>query len=56
MQVLRDTGKRAAYDAIQGGLRQQADAAYSQYRPGTGPGDTSFDDMFAKWWAKHEKE
>ena len=69
MQVLRDPGKRATYDAIKDGFSRNepydggtasythAQTSYTYYKPGGGtPKQDPFDEFFAKWWAKREHE
>ena len=56
-ECLKDPGKRASYDDLRQGLPQQADwASYSaSARPGQSE-DDAFDEMFRRFWAKHERE
>ncbi len=71
LQVLRDPGKRATYDAIKDGFPSRgstpysggsaqythAQTSYTYYKPGGGtPEQDPFDEFFAKWWAKREHE
>ena len=71
VQVLKDPGKRATYDAIKDGFPSQrsppysggtatyanTDTSYTYYKPGGGTADQDpFDEFFAKWWAKRERE
>lgn len=56
-ECLKDPGRRASYDGLRQGLPQQADwASYSaSARPGQSE-DDAFDEMFRRFWAKHERE
>lgn len=71
LQVLRDPGKRATYDAIKDGFPSRrstpysggsaqyshTETSYTYYKPGGGtPEQDPFDEFFAKWWAKREHE
>jgi len=71
VQVLKDPGKKATYDAIKDGFPSRGNAqhgggsaqytytesTYTFYKPGGGtPEQDPFDEFFAKWWAKREQE
>lgn len=69
VQVLKDPGKRATYDAIKDGFPGRTSSPYSEgtatytetsytyYKPSGGtPEQDPFDEFFAKWWAKREHE
>ena len=69
VQVLKDPGKRATYDAIKDGFPGRRNSPYSAgtatytetsytyYKPDGGtPEQDPFDEFFAKWWAKREHE
>ena len=62
-QVLKDPAKRAAYDAVKDSFPSTGSAtytytqtSYTQYKPSWTAEQDNFDEFFAKWWAKREKE
>lgn len=63
VQVLKDPGKRATYDAVKDSFPSRGSAqytytrtTYTDYKPSWTAEQDNFDEFFAKWWAKREKE